>query len=70
VNHRESIAALAVGVRERPSCAHHLANLETLCAPCHAEITRVQAAERAARRRAARATAVVPERLSYVDGLG
>ena len=34
----------ALGAHARVSCAHHLANLETLCNECHASVTRAQRA--------------------------
>ncbi len=34
----------ALGSHARVSCAHHLANLETLCNECHAVVTREQRA--------------------------
>jgi 5-methylcytosine-specific restriction endonuclease McrA len=56
VNHRVALDGV---LRSHAGCAHHLENLETLCAPCHKRRTAAQATARAAARRAAKALATL-----------
>jgi 5-methylcytosine-specific restriction endonuclease McrA len=56
VNH---IVPLDGAKRAAAFCSHHLDNLETLCAGCHAVVTADQAATRAAARREAKVAAAL-----------